>query len=128
MLYNTTKEEFFIEIFKKQYPANAIFTTEQKKQITKNLKRIFDLILSENFTFNCQNIKFLEDISNDFFCIMMNYCNRYNKSLLKRHFANFVLDLYNYDFFNCCYIYLKNLCEIFFSGNVSLESFLTDDD
>lgn len=123
MNYNNT-EEFLTDILNAQYPEEKVFTTKEKKEIHKNLKKIYDLYFSNKHDFSIGTILELENLSSIFHIILLNYSRGFNKKLMGNNFACLVKFLHYTDNLECCYSYIQELNQIMFNGNFEISDYL----
>lgn len=123
MSYSTT-EEFLVDIINAQYPEEKVFTNNEKKEIYKNLKKIYDLYFSNKPEFSITKILELENLSSIFHIILINYSKGFNKKLMLNNFACLIKFLHYTDNLSASYNYIQNLYNIMFDGNFDLSEHL----
>ena len=120
----STSEQFYTEILQKQYPDTRYFTQNEKKEIKKNLKKIHDILFSENVEFSVNNILFCESYFELLHIIYINLSNGFNRELMYNYFKCFVRIFEVENLIDVFFIYLTNLSNIFFEEKITFYEFL----
>ena len=123
MNFNTS-ESFYTDILQKQYPTTRYFTSAEKKEIKKNLKKIHDILFSEKIEFSVNNILFCESYFELLHIFYINLGNGFNRDLMFNYFKCFVRIFEVENTLNVFINYLINLSNIFFEEKICFTEFL----